>query len=80
MDPQLSSLLPTGPCNDGVTLVIVARCVEGVWQFGTMDLSEIGTGPTPAAVVHAAVVKGWAARDVCKLADTLKPCKCNGTK
>ena len=41
MEEQVPAL-PPGPCNDGVTLVMVARCVEGVWELGWMDATEIG--------------------------------------
>lgn len=75
METQVPAL-PPGPCNDGATLVMVARCVEGVWELGWMPAEEISNGPTTAGVVGQAIGKGWKAGDVCKLAESLKgkPC------
>lgn len=56
--------LPDGPCNDGNTVLLAARCVEGVWQLGWIDADEFGgtraaaggcRGQKPTTVIDAAV-------------------------
>lgn len=78
--------LPPGPCNDGVTLVRAARCVEGVWQLGWIDSGALqsNTIPLRAAApcgcsgtnyydtLSHATKHGWKVEDVLKLAETLK--------
>lgn len=65
--------LPSGPCNTGVTLVRVARCVEGVWQLGWANPEELASATAVAlSPILAAVEKGWPPAKVVELAQVLK--------
>jgi hypothetical protein len=70
--------LPSGPCNTGVTLVRVARCVEGVWQLGWANPEELASATAVALnpILAAVEKKGWKPADVIELAKVLKgkPC------
>jgi len=79
--------LPPGPCNDGVTLTMVARCVEGVWELGwlsstaTNDLLRVaaplkcGCGDKTPTGLHDtlshAIKQGWTPNAVTELAKLL---------
>lgn len=76
METQLPAL-PPGPCNTGTTLVMVARCVEGVWELGWADATEIGDGlragggcAKKAAIKMAGELK-WTADELVKVLKTL---------